>query len=339
MVHSISIEQFLILREHIPIIDVRTENEYQQGHIPSAYNFPIFNHEERAQVGTMYKQKGREPAILLGFDIVGSKWRTFIEDALSISPDKKVIVHCWRGGMRSGAMAWALDFYGFETYVLEGGYKTFRHWSLSSFGKPLIIRLIGGMTGSQKTEMLHELQHQGEQIIDLEKVANHEGSAFGSRGYKIQPTQEQFENDLALHVFSLQSERITWVEDESRAIGKRILPEELWKQMQSANLIEVQMDFQRRFEFVFQKYGRLENSFLKEATSHISKRLGPVKTKEAITAIEENRMEDFIRIAIEYYDKTYRKCLENKSLNTLFPLEIHHESIEECVKKVLQINV
>ena len=114
MIHTIQIEEFLALAPEIPVADVRTPAEFDQGHIPQAHNLPIFTNEERVQVGTTYKQIGREEAILLGFEFTGPKWGTFIKQALVFAPEKKIALHCWRGGMRSGSMAWALTLYGFE---------------------------------------------------------------------------------------------------------------------------------------------------------------------------------------------------------------------------------
>lgn len=337
MTQRISIDELFDLRKTIPIIDVRTPNEFEQGHIPDAFNLPIFSHEERAKVGTTYKHNGREKAILIGFDLVGPKWRGFIEQALKIAPNKEIIVHCWRGGMRSGAMAWALDFYGFKTFILEGGYKAFRNWTLNSFQNPLNLKVIGGMTGSKKTEMLFSLKEKGEQIIDLEGLANHEGSAFGTLGTKIQPTQEQFENNLAIEILQLNAKKNIWIEDESRTIGKRVVPEDLWQQMQTHPLVEIRMDYQRRFDFLLNKYGHLNKEFLKDATQQISKRLGPLLTKNALLALEENQLEEFIKITMDYYDRTYHRCLESKKQERIIPLEINQEPIEECARKILSL--
>ena len=102
------------LKDPVPLADVRTPAEFEHGHIPGAFNLPLFSDEERVSIGTTYKQVGKEAAILLGFDFTGPKWSGFIKQALEMAPEKKIAVHCWRGGMRSGAMAWALDIYGFE---------------------------------------------------------------------------------------------------------------------------------------------------------------------------------------------------------------------------------
>ena len=151
MIQTLNIVDFLKLADTIPVIDVRTPLEYEHAHIINAHNLPIFSNEERVQVGTTYKQRGREEAILLGFDYTGPKWSGFIKEALAIAPDKKILVHCWRGGMRSGAMAWALNLYGFEVYLLEGGYKKYRNWVLAQFSENYSILILGGMTGGQNT--------------------------------------------------------------------------------------------------------------------------------------------------------------------------------------------
>jgi len=192
MTRQISITEFLQLSAPVALIDVRTPAEFEKGHIPAAFNVPLFSNEERVKVGTTYKQVGREEAILLGFDLTGSKWSGFIKRALEISPDKKIAVHCWRGGMRSGAMAWALDLYGFEVFVIKGGYKSYRRWAHQQFDRQYPLCILGGMTGSGKTKILHKLSLAGEQVIDLEDLAQHQGSSYGTMNKLVQPTQEQF---------------------------------------------------------------------------------------------------------------------------------------------------
>src|SRR6185312_12204323 len=197
MICTLSINEFLALDSSIPVADVRTPAEFEQGHIPGANNIPLFSNDERVTVGTTYKQQGRDQAVLLGFDLVGNKWSGFIGQALEIAPGKKIALHCWRGGMRSGAMAWALNLYGFDVYLLEGGYKKYRRWVLDGFDQPRNLLILGGMTGSGKTQILHELAKAGERMIDLEDMAQHQGSSYGTMNMLVQPTQEQFENDLA----------------------------------------------------------------------------------------------------------------------------------------------
>ncbi|MDB5018118.1 MAG: tRNA 2-selenouridine synthase [Mucilaginibacter sp.] len=322
MVKPVLISDFLQLNEGIALIDVRTPAEFEHGHIPGAFNLPLFSNEERVKVGTTYKQVGREEAILLGFDLTGAKWSGFIKEALLIAPDKKIAVHCWRGGMRSGAMAWALDLYGFEVYVIEGGYKKYRGWVHQQFENQYRLRILGGMTGSGKTRILQQLKTMGQQVIDLEDLTQHQGSSYGTMNKMIQPSQEQFENNLANQLKELDTKRETWVEDESLTIGKRFIPNPFWHQMREAVMINIKVDLQIRVASLTAEYGGLDKDFLIQCTERIRKRLGPGQTKDAIAAIQENRMEDFIRIVLVYYDKTYRTGLTKRKPDRVFSLDV-----------------
>lgn len=321
MIKSISISEFISLTDFIPLVDVRTPAEFQQGRVPNAFNIPIFTNEERVEVGTTYKQVGREEAILLGFDLTGTKWSGFIKQALEIAPDKRIAVHCWRGGMRSGAMAWALDLYGFEVFLIEGGYKNYRRWSAAQFEKPYQLLILGGMTGSGKTKILHHLELLKEQVIDLEDLAQHQGSSYGTMNKMVQPTQEQFENNLAFQLNQLQKDRQIWLEDESLTIGKRCIPTALWKQIRSSLLIHLNVKLEQRIQFLAREYGVLDKDFLIEGTERIRKRLGPEQTKHAIEAIQDHRMEDFIRLVLVYYDKTYKTGLAKRDLEQVIHVE------------------
>lgn len=307
MIHSLDIEEFLQAAEKTPIIDVRTPLEFAHAHIPGAYNLPIFSNEERVLVGTCYKQKGREEAILLGFDLTGPKWSGFIKEALTIAPEKKILVHCWRGGMRSGAMAWALSLYGFDVHLLIGGYKRYRNWVLDQFKKDYPFIVLGGMTGSGKTKTLLELKNLGDQVIDLEEIAQHQGSSYGSMDKLIQPSQEHFENILASKLVQTDKTKHIWIEDESLSIGKCFIPNPIFKQMRETSLLKLEVPFQKRVDFLVEEYGKLNKEFLIERTLKIGKRLGPLQTKEAIQAIETDQMELFIKKVLIYYDKTYSR--------------------------------
>lgn len=321
MIHRLSIKDYLAFAESIPIVDVRTPLEFEQGHIPGACNLPIFSNEERVQVGICYKQCSREEAILLGFDLVGTKWSGFIRQALKIAPSKRLVVHCWRGGMRSAAMAWVLQFYGFEVRVLEGGYKQYRRWVLDSFNETFSLLVLGGMTGSGKTALLSVLKNQGEQVIDLEDLAQHRGSSYGSMGTLIQPTQEQFENDLAFALQKMDLQKVIWIEDESITIGKRVIPHPLWQQMRVTNLIKLLVPLEVRIQFLADEYGELDKDFLITCTERIGKRLGPVQTKEALLAIQENRIKDFTRLVLVYYDKTYQIGQSKRMPSSIYEVE------------------
>ena len=311
MTRRITIDE-LLTGPTIPIADVRTPAEFAHGHIPGAFNIPLFTNEERVAVGTTYKQQGREAAILLGFDLTGSKWSGFIRTALEIAPAKRIAVHCWRGGMRSAAMAWALDLYGFEVVLIQGGYKHYRHWVHKRLDQPWQFTVVGGMTGSGKTRILTQLSTQGEQVIDLEDLAQHRGSTYGTLDRLTQPTQEQFENGLAARLTALDQSRPIWIEDESRNIGRCMLPDPLWTRMREAPLFDLQVPLESRVAALEAEYGGLDRDFLVECTQRIVKRLGPEQTKNAIAAIRDNRIPDFIRQVLVYYDKAYKKGLDSR---------------------------
>ncbi len=320
MTRPITIEEWRNLPDGIPVADVRTPAEFIHGHIPCAVNLPLFSNEERVTVGTTYKQQGREAAILLGFELTGPKWADCIRQALVLAPARKIALHCWRGGMRSAAMAWALDLYGFEVYTIRGGYKAFRRWAHRQLDQPYPLSVIGGMTGSGKTRVLHRLRRSGEQVIDLEDLAQHCGSTYGSLNRLIQPTQEQFENNLAMRLSECDGQRPIWIEDESQNIGSRILPKPFWNQLRNAPLFDLQVPLEDRVTALLGEYGNLDSQFLIESTERISRRLGPEQTTFAVTAIREGRMADFIRQVLVYYDKTYRKGLETRDQRNIFAI-------------------
>ena len=207
---SLNIDSFLEKAQNHPVFDVRSPGEYSHAHIPGAVSLPLFSDEERKVIGTAYKQQNRETAIKIGLDYFGPKMRKMVEtveqhtESLSENrsnftpaPKPVVLVHCWRGGMRSGAVAWLLDLYGFEVYLLQGGYKAFRNKALDTFRKDYALKIIGGYTGSAKTHILQKLSEKGYQVVDLELLASHRGSALGGISLPPQPSQEMFENLLA----------------------------------------------------------------------------------------------------------------------------------------------
>jgi tRNA 2-selenouridine synthase len=335
MVKQIPLPEFLQQASNTVLIDVRTPLEFEQGHIPDAVNLPIFTNEERVLVGTAYKQQGRQPAILLGFELTGSKWANFIREVEKLSTNKKVLVHCWRGGMRSGAMAWAFGLYGFDVSILKGGYKAFRKANIESFSKIYSFKILSGNTGSAKTEILKEMKVLGEQIIDLEDLAQHQGSSFGSMGKMVQPSQEQFENLFAIELQKMDFSKPIWLEDESVTIGKRVIPKPIWDQMRNAQVIKVEIPKEERIEFLNKEYGSLDRDFLKSAVLGITKRLGPLETKLTLQAIDEGRMKDFINQVLVYYDKAYLKGIKTRLDESVTIISLDTISAQQNAKSIL----
>ncbi|HVS97202.1 MAG TPA: tRNA 2-selenouridine(34) synthase MnmH, partial [Puia sp.] len=244
---------------------------------------------------------------------------------------------CWRGGMRSSAMAWALDLYGFEVYLLQGGYKAYRKWVFRQFEKEYLLLVVGGMTGSGKTDILRRLHLGGEQIIDLEELARHKGSSYGTLGRMVQPSQEQFENDLAGVLFRLDPEKRTWIEDESQNIGRCLIPKPVWLLMRNALLLDVRLPVEQRVDALVEEYGSLDKDFLVECTERIRKRLGPEQTTRAVAAIQDHRMDEFIRIVLVYYDKTYRKGLSGRDAGRIHPVAVTNHDPATNARKLIGV--
>lgn len=302
------------------IIDVRSPGEYLHAHIPSAFSLPLFSDEERAAIGTTYKQKSREAAIKLGLPFFGTKMFAMIETVEEWAreyekTEKKkptILVHCWRGGMRSAAVAWLLDLYGFKTEQLTGGYKAYRNWVLAQFEKEYKMKVLGGYTGSGKTEILLQLQKSKIPVIDLEGLAHHKGSAFGALGQQEQPSQEQFENNLATALFKTAStENYFWIEDESQRIGTNMLPLSFFKNLRNSICYFIDIPFESRLKFIVQGYGKFTVADLIAATLRIQKRLGGLETKNVVNLLVENNIEAAFDILLKYYDKVYLKNVES----------------------------
>ena len=320
----IDITRFLELVASHPLLDVRSPGEYHHAHIPGARSLPLFTDEERKTVGTSYKQKSREDAIKIGLDYFGPKMRKMVEEVEALLEKYQgthtVLVYCWRGGMRSAAVSWLLDLYGFKVYTLVGGYKKYRNQVLNSFKQPYSFRILGGYTGSGKTELLHALRQKGETIIDLEGIANHKGSAFGNIGMPAQPTQEMFENLLhqELQRTTQTATAPIWLEDESQRIGLVNLPGDLWKIMRNAPVYFLDIPFEERLKHITEEYGRLDREKLIAAIGRISEKLGGLNAKNARQLLEEGNTLESFRILLKYYDKFYLKGLHNReNVNSL----------------------
>lgn len=305
------------------IIDVRSPGEYAHAHMPNALSLPLFTDEERATVGTTYKQNSREAAIKIGLPFFGTKMLGMIEQVEEwVAAYKKtndqaptILVHCWRGGMRSAAVAWLLDLYGYPTKQLTGGYKAYRNWVLAQFDKNYSMKVLGGYTGSGKTEILLQLQKSKIPVIDLEGLANHKGSAFGALGQNEQTSQEQFENNLAASLFEVSSKHtFFWIEDESQRIGTNMLPLAFFKNLRNSVCYFIDIPFESRLKFIVQGYGQFSVPDLIAASLRIQKRLGGLETKNVVNFLVEKNIEGAFEILLKYYDKVYLKNLENAAV-------------------------
>ncbi|MEZ5172199.1 MAG: tRNA 2-selenouridine(34) synthase MnmH [Bacteroidia bacterium] len=320
-----------------PLLDVRSPGEFKRGHIPGAISFPLFSDEERAAVGTTYKQKGRDEAVLLGLEYVGPRMAEMVKKALQISPQKKIMIHCWRGGMRSGSVAWLLRQSGFNVQVIPGGYKAYRHEVQKYLTKPFKYVVLSGPTGSGKTDILKELAKSGNQVIDLESLASHKGSSFGSLGMQEQPAIEHFENLLVQQLTCMNPELPVWIEDESRKIGKVALNEAFWIQKVSAPVVRIEVPFNMRLKKLVNEYGNFSKEELSQGILRIGKRLGPQHTKAALENLEEGRLEAVAESCLLYYDKAYSYSFSRVDRTQVVSVEFDHldaASIAQSIKKL-----
>lgn len=329
-------EKFLSLSQSHVIIDVRSPSEFFQGHIPGAVNIPLFDDEERKQVGILYRQSGRQPAILAGLDLVGPKMSGFVKLAQKLAPERKVLLHCWRGGMRSASIAWLLKTANFNVSILEGGYKAYRKFIREKPGKEIKLMVLGGKTGSGKSEILDRLAGMGEQVIDLEKIAHHKGSAFGDLGQEKQPTNEQFENNLFDALKKLDLGKTIWVEDESRGIGFVGIPDIFYQQMRNSAVMFLDVPKPFRVKRLVKEYALFDPQRLENAIHRITKKLGGLNARLSIEALSRKDYATVADLLLIYYDKAYLKGLSFRDENKVFKLSVEDEDPEIIAKSVLK---
>jgi tRNA 2-selenouridine synthase len=337
-VEKINIDTFLNLSTSLPILDVRSPCEFNHAHIPGAYSIPLFSDEQRAVIGTTYVKESRQSAVDIGLNYFSERMKIIpgeIENIITTLKLKDVssssalgtgelLIHCWRGGMRSEAVAWLMNLYGYKVYLLSGGYKAFRKWVLSQFEMNYSLKILGGFTGSGKTEVLKEMQRRGKSVINLEELANHKGSAFGALGEKPQPTHEMFENILGMELWRIKKNNINaientdnntteiWIEDESIHIGKVGIPQKFWELMRNSPLYFLEIPFDERLNYIVNTYGAFDKKELIECILKIQKRLGGLDAKNAIQFVSQNNMREGFAILLKYYDKQYSKSLQTR---------------------------
>ena len=362
-IEKTDIDTFLKLSKEFPVLDVRSPAEFAHAHIPSACSVPLFTDEQRKIIGTAYKKQSRKIAVEIGINYFSERMKSVQKDTVKIveewrknhpsDPEKKtdqstLLIHCWRGGMRSETVAWLLSLYGYNIYVLKGGYKAFRRWTLKQLEKEYQFNILGGYTGSGKTEVLKEMMKEGIPVIDLEGLANHRGSSFGSLGQNPQPSQEMFENLLALELNKHQ--KITpvdsehegeivspaiWLEDESRHIGSVGFPPAFWEQMRNSPVYFIDVPLEERLNFIVRTYGEYDKEKLVDCILNIQKRLGGLDTKNALQYLEEGNVKACFEILIRYYDKLYSNGLNKRENSQSLLNKIPCKSVDKNNAKEL----
>jgi tRNA 2-selenouridine synthase len=329
-------EEFLQLAGSMPVIDVRSPSEYEKGHIPGAFNLPLFNDDERARVGTTYKKNGRSPAFDLGLDIVGPKMSGYVREARKLAPGKQLLVHCWRGGMRSASMGWLMETAGFRVNVLVGGYKAYRSHVRENLAAGRRFIILGGLTGSGKTLWLNDLAAAGEAVVDLEKLASHRGSVFGGIGLADQPTNEQFENDLFRALEECPAGEVIWLEDESRRIGKIYMPEPFYLAMVDSPLVRIRVDKDLRTRIILDEYAGLDTQRLAASIRQISKRLGGLVTARSLELLVQGDYRGVVEQLLPYYDKTYSFSVESRNRQVVYDLDLTGVPTREFAARLIE---
>lgn len=333
---KLNISEFLNLSASVPVVDVRSPSEFASGHIPGAFNIPLFNDQERAAVGTLYKKEGRTKAILKGIELTGPSINLKLEEALSKAKDNKLLVHCWRGGMRSEAMAWLFSLGDIETLVLEGGYKSYRHFVLEKLSEKRKYIILGGLTGSGKTVILKQMKKAGHQVIDLEGIASHKGSSFGALGQNTQPTSEHFANLLCDELEKTDKSKIVWLEDESKNIGTVFMPDQFFHNLRESPVIALIMDVRTRLPRLIEEYSAFPKEELITSINRISKRLGGDFTSEAVKSVEEANFARAIEITLNYYDKTYMFGLKKRPDQQIQYINTETDNIGKNITEILK---
>ena len=335
---SLTAESYFARKDRPVLLDVRSPGEYASGHLPGAVSLPLFSDAERAEVGTLYKQESPDAALLRGLDIAGGKMRQLVEQARKAAPANEVVVQCWRGGQRSASVGWLLEKAGMQVYQLEGGYKSYRayvrDWLAVDHHD---LRVLSGPTGSGKTRILHAMADLGVHFVDLEGLANHKGSSFGSLGEAPQPTTEEFENLLFAALHRIPTGQTVWLEDESRMIGTVCQPDVFYDRLISAPVVELMQPYEWRVKNLVDAYAGYPREGLVAAFTRLKKRLGGQHLQQALKALDADDYAAAARIALVYYDKAYAHYAERKGVTDRIQLTADRPDAAAIARQILDL--
>jgi tRNA 2-selenouridine synthase len=308
MIREITVEELEKLQNPI-LVDVRSEGEYDEASIPGAVNLPLFNNDERAQVGTIYRQQTPTLARERGLEIVGPKLPYLVKKAAELAKSRPIVLFCWRGGMRSKSFATVLDLMGIPVYRLLGGYKAYRREVSSFFEEytPPQVVVLRGNTGVGKTEVLNRLRKDGYPAIDLERLANNRGSVFGALGLGAAPSQKNFEALLYQELKLLSNFPYIIVECESKRIGRVTLPVKFFTAMQDGTQILLYDSLENRVKRLLKEYTSVDNAIpaIEKALERLVKNLGNKKIEENKELLRQGDLAAFTVEMLIYYDALY----------------------------------
>lgn len=332
MTNSITFDE-IFPRPVVCFIDVRSPVEFAQGHIPGAINIPLFADDERARIGTLYKQVDKGQALALGEKIARPKVDGIIEEIKGLLP-AVLVIYCWRGGKRSTEICRLVNEAGIPARRMTGGYKAYRAGIRKSIEQPRKLVVLGGKTGSGKTAILLGLKAQGLQVIDLEGLASHKGSVFGHINEKPQPSTEQFENDFHQELQQLNPEKVLLLENESYVIGSVHLPPPLLQQMRAAPLLIVEVGVDARVKRLVQEYTSTDRQELITACQRIAKKLTAPKLEEVTEFLENDDFSAACTILLGYYDHYYNRGIEKRKNQEIYSLSLDGFDLDGDVVRV-----
>lgn len=296
------------------IIDVRSPREFAEDHIPGAINCPVLNDEERIRVGTCYKQIGAFEAKKIGAALVAKNIAQHLESHFLEKPKHwRPLIYCWRGGNRSGSMAHIFAKIGWAAFQLEGGYKEYRHYvnqDLPKLASHLQWKVICGSTGSCKSRLLMALEQQGNQVLNLEELAQHRGSVLGNLPLQDQPSQKHFETQIWAKLTSFDLQRPVFVEAESKKVGNLRIPDVMMDFLRQGSCIEIELDMQHRIDFLCEDYAHFieDHSALKTQLGFLNQLYGKETIKYWENLIDLGNLKELVQLLLQkHYDPAYHK--------------------------------
>ncbi|MDX5361705.1 MAG: tRNA 2-selenouridine(34) synthase MnmH [Alphaproteobacteria bacterium] len=301
------------------VIDVRSPSEYAEDHIPGAISLPVLSDAERARVGTIYKQESPFTARKLGAAIISRNIAAHIESHFAEKDGGyRPLVYCWRGGQRSGSMATILAAIGWRVSVLDGGYRRYRRHVTKRLYEDRPgwrFRVIGGLTGTAKTRLLHALADAGEPVLDLEGLANHKGSLLGRHPTEPQPAQKMFESGILAALDAAEPGRTIWVESESSKVGNLTVPPAVWAAMQAAPVVEIAAPLAARVAHILDDY-----AYFLDMPDRVAETLAPLTAMHGHETLDRWRALIAARqwpalveaLLVEHYDPAYRRSLRRE---------------------------
>ncbi len=328
----------------LKLVDLRSPGEFAQGSMPHAVNVPLFSDQERAMVGTTYKQSGQLDAIQQGLEFVADKMPAFLDQLAELAGEqRRVAIHCWRGGMRSGSVGKLLEVVGITPIVLQGGYKAYRNRVLQLIQEMSNHRLLvlNGRTGSGKTQLIHELKNLQAPVIDFEGLAKHRGSALGHLNIQsLQPTQQQFENQLANAYFDVRRHPIVIVEIEQN-IGKIQMPYSLREHITKSDMVLIERDLDDRVKHIAAEYAPTwtEQDYEKFSLGILllKKHLQGDMFERIISHVKKLEFNDAIRLLITHrYDKCYDKSIKRQTAHIIGTINMSSSS-DQAALRILEL--